>query len=158
MFDEKFWLAIAFLAFAILFIKYVLPHLLKNIDNKSREIAKELLDAKEAKEKALALLEASKKHLDDAMKASEKLISEAEIESRKLFEEAKAAAEAEIAKKMQAVQDRIKFEEERVVREMKVKIISSAISAVQADMQNTKKDRLDNLIKKSANDISKVIH
>ena len=52
MFNEKFWLAIAFLTFVGLIIKYVGPKITKSLDQKSKEIAEEILAAKEMKEKA----------------------------------------------------------------------------------------------------------
>ena len=61
MLDEKFWLAIAFTAFAILIVKYVWPLLAKSIDSKSKAIAEEILAAKKMKEKAQKLLDEAEK-------------------------------------------------------------------------------------------------
>ena len=61
MFNEKFWLAIAFLSFVALCIKYVLPKINKALDTKSKKIAEDILMAKKLREQAEKLLEEAKR-------------------------------------------------------------------------------------------------
>ena len=71
MFNEKFWLAIAFTSFVLLILKYVRPLIIKALDNKSKQIAEEILAAKEMKEKALRLLERAEKSYEDSINFSQ---------------------------------------------------------------------------------------
>ncbi len=158
MFDEKFWLAIAFFVFAALIIRHVMPIIMKQLDSKSKQIAEELLAAKEMKENAARLLENAKKRYEESAAYANQLIKDSAVEAQKYFEESLKAAETEIAKKMTAVENRIKQEQESAVREMKVKIIEGALAAVHGSLQNVQKDKSDILIKKSVNDLSKMVH
>lgn len=127
MFNEKFWLAVAFLGFATLVIKYVSPRIIKALDAKSKKIAEEILAAKELKEKAIKLLERAEKYYQESERFAQKLVKDAEAESQKFVAEAKRLLEDEVNKKTAASLTRIKLEEESAIREMKVKIIASAM-------------------------------
>ena len=158
MFDERFWLAVAFFSFLFLVIKHVAPIIAKQLDSKSKQIAEELLAAKEAKEKAEKILAASEARYQEAIVFADKLIKDSSIEAQKYFDHALKLAETEIAKKMVAVENRIKHEQESAVREIKVKIIDSALRVVQDNLQHIQKNQSDNLIKKAVSDVSKLVH
>ncbi len=156
--DEKFWLAIAFLGFVALLIKYVLPMISAKLGEATKNIAKELEEAKSMKEKAQKLLEESEKRFEEASKLAEKTIKESAAEAQKFLDEARKNIEIEVNKKTEALLTRIKFEEEKAVREMKVQIITMALGNIQSNLQNSDKNRANNLIKKSIDDINKIIH
>jgi len=158
MLNEKFWLAIAFLSFIILSIKYVWPKLSQALDNKSKQIAEEILAAKELKEKAQKLLASAEKYLIESEQLSKKLLQDAESETAKFIETAKKNAEAEIAKISSAAVARVKVEEEIAIREVKVHIISSAIKNLSDNVKNMDKKQQEHLIKQSTEDFSKLIH
>ncbi len=158
MIDEKFWLAIAFLTFVGLVVKKVAPIIAKNLDLKSKEIAEELLAAKELKGQAARILAEAEKRYSEAVSFGASIIQDSANEAQKYLEEARKNAEAEIAKKMVAVQNRIKHEEEQAVREIKIKIINSAMQMVQNSLQNVQKSQSNALIKRAADDVSKLVH
>ncbi len=156
--DEKFWLAIAFLGFVALLIKYVLPMISAKLGEATKNIAKELEEARSMKEKAQKLLEESEKRFEEASKLAEKTIKESAAEAQKFLDEARKNIEIEVNKKTEALLTRIKFEEEKAVREMKVQIITMALGNIQSNLQNSDKNRANNLIKKSIDDINKIVH
>ncbi len=156
--DEKFWLAIAFLGFVALLIKYVLPMISAKLGEATKNIAKELEEARSMKEKAQKLLEESEKRFEEASKLAEKTIKESAAEAQKFLDEARKNIEIEVNKKTEALLTRIKFEEEKAVREMKVQIITMALGNIQSNLQNSDKNRANNLIKKSIDGINKIIH
>lgn len=158
MFDEKFWLAIAFIGFLIAILKYVMPSLTKGLDEKSKQIAKDLLEAKEMKEKAKLYLAEAEKQYKEAIEFSDKLIKDSAVEAQKLLTDANQAAKTEITKKMTALDNRIKQEEENAVREIKTKIINLAVQSLTSNLGSAKKENHDNSLKNSLNDISKLIH
>ena len=158
MFDERFWLAIAFFSFVLLVVKHVLPIITKQLDSKSQQVAEELLAAKEMKESAARMLAASEERYKEAVIFADKLVKDSVIEAQKYFDEALKLAEVEIAKKMTAVENRIKQEQESAVREIKVKIIDSALRAVQDNLQNVQKSQSNGLISRAVNDVSKLVH
>jgi ATP synthase F0 subunit b len=148
MFDEKFWLAIAFLAFAILLAKYVWPHIAKALDANSRKIAEDLLAAKEMKEKAEKLLKDAEKFLQESEAFATKLTSDAENEASKIAEDAQNALEEEIKKKTDSAISRIKTEEGRMTREIKIQIVNSAIDQLSQGSNFNSADQ-EKLIEKS---------
>lgn len=158
MFDERFWLAIAFFGFVILIIKHVAPIITKQLDAKSKEIAEELLAAKEMKEKAEKVLAIAQERHTESLAFSEQIIKDASVEAQKYFDEALKLAESEIAKKMTAVENRIKQEQESAIREMKIKIIGSAMHSVENNLQNVQKNQSDTLVNKAIDDISKLVN
>ncbi len=157
-FDEKFWLAIAFLVFVGVIIKYLMPSIKLSLENKSKEIAQNLLEAKEMKERAQQLLVDAKNNFQETITYCEKLTADAEIEAKNLLSDIQNQASLEIEKKMAALNMRLKSEEENAVREMKAKIIHEAMDATRAELKNIKKENIENSIKKSLADIGKIIH
>lgn len=156
--DEKFWLAIAFFAFFAALIKYVWPIISNNLKKQSELISKELNDAKEMKETAQRILLETQMQYNKAIKDAEKILENAKIEADKILLTSKNSLEEEVSKKITALNNRIKSEEERVVRDMKAKIISFAIQTISSSSQNIDKSRASNVLKRSIEDISKVIH
>jgi len=156
--DEKFWLAIAFLGFVVLMIKYVLPIIVVKLSQGVQNIANELAQAKEMKERAQKLLAEAQNRNEESVALAEKTIKESAIEAQKFLDEAKRNIENEVNKKTEALLNRIKSEEEKMVREMKVQIINIALQNIQANLQNIDKNRANNLVKKSIEDIDKIIH
>ena len=84
MFDEKFWLALAFLAFLTLLIKFVFPKLTKILDGKSKKIAEDILEAKKLREGAQKLLEEAQAFHKHSIEHSQKIITDAIEEAKKI--------------------------------------------------------------------------
>ncbi len=158
MFDEKFWLAIAFFTFIALIFKYAFPLILAQLDAKSKQIAEEILAAKEAKEKAKYLLESAERHYQEAVAFADKLLKDSATESQKFLIESQKALESEIAKKMDSLNMRIKQEQDMALREMKTVIIASAIKKIEQNLQNAQKNQLDSAVRKAADNINKMVH
>lgn len=144
MFDEKFYLALAFLTFLGLILKFVWPNLSKSLDENSKKIAEELLAAKELKERAEKLLKDAEKFYQDSLLYAEKMASDAQTESRQITELARLEVDQEIKKKTDAAIARVKLEEERLVRELKLKIVENAIAEISQnlDFDNSEQEKL----------------
>jgi F0F1-type ATP synthase membrane subunit b/b' len=87
MFNEKFWLAIAFFSFLGLLIKFVFPKIAKNLDAQSKKIAEDILEAKKLREGAQKLLEEAQVFHKHSIEHSQKIITDA-IEEANLSKEA----------------------------------------------------------------------
>jgi len=156
-FDEKFWLAIAFFSFFALVIKYAWPLIRKALDNSSKKIAEEILTAKEMKEAAEKLfIEAQQLH-EDAVSFSKKLIKDTEDEVQKLANESEKLLEEEVAKRKKIALDRIRFEEEFAIRELKSKIVNSALGKLANELNLNKEDH-EKLVEKAVNNLGKTVH
>ena len=136
-------------------IKYVVPLIIKMIDAKSQKIAEDLREASKMRLEAEKLLKKSKEYYDYHIKKSDQLIKDAAIESEKLIENYKIAVEDEISKKIDVANERIKTEEGRVIRDIKSKIIESAIIAIENNLEQVADDdALDDVAKNSISQIS----
>jgi F-type H+-transporting ATPase subunit b len=155
MFDEKFWLAIAFISFVTLIAKYVWPFLAKSLDETSKKIAQELLAAKTMKEKAEKLLAGAEKFYQESLAHADKLRIDAENEAKKLIESAQNELNAEIKKKTDAAIARVKLEEERLLREIKLQIVNSAINEISQNLNFDAKEQ-EKIIEKSIANLQRI--
>lgn len=156
-FDEKFWLAIAFFSFAALIIKYALPLIRKALDDSSEKIAKEILDAKEMRQNAEKILENAEQLYKDAISFSEKLIKDTEDEVQKIAAESEKLLVDELERRRATALARIKIEEETAIRELKVKIVDSALKKLSSELDLNKEGQAK-LIDKALNNFGKTVH
>lgn len=156
-FDEKFWLAIAFFAFLLLLAKYVFPTISKSLGNKSQDIAKELLEAKELKEKAAKLLEAADQYHKESQNFAKKLLEDAQKEADKFLQDAQASIAKDLEKKTAAAKVRIQYAEENALKQVQRSIIASAINEIQKEAEaGLNKEQSDYIIKEAAKTFEKI--
>ncbi|MBP7709593.1 MAG: hypothetical protein KA100_00800 [Rickettsiales bacterium] len=157
--DPKFWLAIAFVTFIALVVKFAKAAILKSLEAKSKAIAEEILAAKEMKERAAALLAKAEKYAKDSEGFAAKLLKDAEDEAKKFATEATKMMESEITKKTAASVERIKMEEVIAIREIKSRIVNSAIADLSQNIsKELNAESHDQLVTKALGDFEKVIH
>jgi len=158
MFNEKFWLAIAFVAFLALLLKFARTAITKSLDDKSKAIAEEILAAKDLKEKAIKLLAQAEKFSSESSSYAQKLIKDAENEAQKFLAEAQKSVEDEVAKKTAAAFERIKQEEAITIRDIKSRIISSALQAAEnGAMKNLNETQNETVLAKATQDLSSAL-
>jgi F-type H+-transporting ATPase subunit b len=153
--DPKFWLAVSFSIFVLLMIKFVMPLIIKALDGKVKQIADDIKQAEKMKAEAQKLLKDAQRYYEDSVKQSDLLIKDAQDESKKIIKDYKTAVESEIDKKISSASERIKAQEDRVVREIKTKIVESAVEAIQDNFTKIADDKsLDEATKNSINQIN----
>lgn len=136
MFDEKFWLALAFFSFLAILIKYVFPSINKTLDNNARKIADDILQAKNMRESAQRLLEEAHVFHKHSIDQAQKILSDAVFEANKIQENAQKTLDEQIEKMSQTALNRIKSEEEIAIRQIKTHIVEQSI----AEFSNLKFD------------------
>ena len=150
MLNEKFWLAIAFFSFVAITLKKFAPNIAKALDNKSKEIAQDILFAKEARVEAEKILANAKEIHVNAIENAKKLITDADDEAKILLKNAQEILNQEIARMTALASQRIKNEEESTIRQIKTKILYSALSQLQDSSKMNNEDHhkiIDNSIK-----------
>lgn len=157
MFNEKFFLALAFFAFVFLVKRYAWPLIAKNLDNKSQKIAEDILAAKDLREKAEKILARAELQYQESLKSAEKILAEAEIEVQKFLADSQKLLEAEIDRKTTSTLERIKVEESVALREIKEQIVISATKIFTENLKNIDNTSQDRLIDKAIEDFSKII-
>lgn len=155
MFNEKFWLALAFFTFIGFVIKIFGKKVTSALDNKSKSIAQEIITAKEARKKAEELLAQSEILYQQSIENAKKLVNDAEVEANKLMQHAQEVLNIEINKMARLASQRIKSEEESAIREIKTKIVLGAIQQLQ-DKTIINKDDHSRIIEKSIKNFERV--
>lgn len=154
MFDEKFWLAIAFFSFLGLLIKFVFPKIAKNLDAQSKKIAEDILEAKKLRESAQKLLEEAQTFHKHSVEHSQKIITDAIEEAKRIEINSKKTLEDQIKKASDIAMERLKSEEESAIRQVKINIINEAIEQFSAI--KFRDDEQNKIIEKALEKISKI--
>ncbi|MDA7705335.1 ATP synthase F0 subunit B [Rickettsiales bacterium] len=156
--DPKFWLSLSFLSFLILTIKFIWPFILSKIDSRLKEVFDSVDLAEKSLKESEKLLSDAEKLYKNAIKSSKNLLLDADKEAQSLIIRSQKLVEEEIDKKLIAVQNRIKQEEEKLIRDLKSKIITSAVEAIEKDSLKFKSEMEEDLIIDSIDNLSAKIH
>lgn len=143
MFNEQFWLAIAFAIFVAAFVKYALPTIISSLDSKSKQIADNFAKAQYARQQAEKLLVEAQECYKEAQLAAKKILSDAENQVQKLYQSSQEELEDEIKRRTDATIDRIKTEEENSIRKIKTRIVLSVIGSVEKSISSQKQEIKD---------------
>jgi len=158
IFDEKFWLAVAFVVFILLVLKLAGKTILNLLDAKSNLVKKTIDDAKKAKEEAEKLLENAKKYNKESKSYADKLIAEATKEADKLAQEAKEEIESEITKKTATALKRIEVEQEIAIKEVKKRIVKTALETLSKSFKSDITDKeQEKLLTKANSDLEEIL-
>lgn len=130
MFNEKFWLAVIFISFIALVIKFFLPKIKNNLNSQVQEIELAVNNAKTQLEQAKQQLELSQEKLILIEKENIELINEAKEAAENIIEQAKINAQIEYQKKILNIVDRFEQEQEQILTNLKKEIIIEAFNDV----------------------------
>ena len=130
MFDESFFVALAFATVIAAFLYLKLPQrLLAALDAKSAEIANELDEARRLREEAEALLADYETRRKSAEQQAEEIVTEARETAQRLAEEARVAMQVQLARRTQQAESKIARAEEQLVGEVRAAITRLAVDA-----------------------------
>jgi F-type H+-transporting ATPase subunit b len=130
MFDESFFVALAFFTVIGAFVYFGLPKkLMQSLDEKSTEIADELEHARTLRseaEKVLADYEAQRKQ---AEKQAEEIVAQAKLSAERTASEAREAMQSAMERRTAQAESKIKRAEELLQKEVRSAIASLAVDA-----------------------------
>ena len=130
MFDESFFVALAFATVIAAFLYLKLPQrLLAALDAKSAEIASELDEARRLREEAEALLADYETRRKSSEKQAEEIVTEARETAQRLAEEARVSMQAQLERRTQQAENKIARAEEQLVGEVRAAISRLAVDA-----------------------------
>ena len=130
MFDESFFVALAFATVVAAFLYLKLPQrLLAALDAKSAEIANELEQARKLREEAQALLANYETRRKAADQQAEVILTEARETAQRLAEESRTAMQAQLERRTLQAESKIARAEEQLVGEVRVAITQLAVDA-----------------------------
>ena len=131
MFDESFFVAVAFVTVIGAFVYLRLPQrVVQMLDDKAAEIKAELDEARQLHEAAAKLLADYEAQGKQTQKQAEEIIAEAVQTAKRTAEEAHKAMQAQLQTRTAQAQQRIARAEAELVKEIRATITDLAIEAV----------------------------
>ncbi|MES1989750.1 MAG: ATP F0F1 synthase subunit B [Pseudomonadota bacterium] len=156
----EFWVAVSFFLFVAMILYYKVPAMVTAaLDKRAADIAKELDEARRLREEAEALLASYKRRQAEAMQEADAIIAQAKVEAERLAEETRTAMEAQVVRRQQVAEDKIRQAETTAIAEVRAAAAEVAINAARAviaDKVDTAKD--STLIEKSISELATKLH
>lgn len=123
------WVAISFLIFMALFVRYALPMILSGLDGRAAKIKEQLEQAKKLREEAEALLVSYKQKQKDMLAEAEKTLANAKVEVERMKQRAEVELKASIERRTEQANEKIARMEKEAVDQVREHIVDVAISA-----------------------------
>lgn len=154
--DETGWVAVAFVAFALLFLFKVWPKIAEALDGRTKAIEEQLRQAAELKEEAQAILAESERKAAEAEQAAKDMIETAKADSKQMIVNAEQEIEKEIEEKTSLAKQKIKRAEAQAIDNVRDQAVDAAIAAAAELIQKevSKGSKKDALVKDSLKVIS----
>lgn len=127
--DPAFWVAMGFVIFMALFLKYLLPKVTAGLDTRAAKIREQLEQAEKLRKEAEALLASYKKQQKDMQKQAKEILAGAEKDAKTIREKAAEELKSAVARRRAQAEENIKRAEEDAVREIKKQLVDVATEA-----------------------------
>ncbi|MFT9435629.1 F0F1 ATP synthase subunit B [Acetobacter syzygii] len=127
--EPRFWTAVAFFLFFILFGRKIWAPLATALDGRAERIRADLDEAARLRREAEQMLEDATRERETALAEARALVEHSLAEASRIAEDAKREAEAVAARREQMARDRIAASERSAVREVRQVAIDVAVQA-----------------------------
>ena len=157
MFDSSFFVAVSFLIFVGLVVYLGLPKIIINaLDQRSKDIKKELDEARNLREEAQKILAKEKKNLDKAEEDAKILLSKAEIKVNEMTELAERNLKEDIERKKKIAEMKIEQAKSEALSDVKSKITELSFEITKDYLlNNIDKEISDKIVSDSITEIKK---
>jgi F-type H+-transporting ATPase subunit b len=130
MFDETFWVAVAFAAFVGVIVYLKVPAMItKALDERAERIRRELDEARRLREEAQALYAEYQRKQRNALKEAEDIVAHARAEVEHMRETAEAELRASLARRAALAETKIAQAEAAAVKDVRDMAVDVAIAA-----------------------------
>lgn len=129
--DASGWVFIAFVIFALIFLKFVKGPLLAKIDARIASIKKELETAENLRIEAQELLAQYQRKHRDAMDEAEEILTQAKEHAKKIREQTEIDMAAVQERREKQLQERLARIEENAVQEIKSYAVDLSVKAAE---------------------------
>jgi len=131
--DAEFWVAVAFVIFIALLVKFgAFKMLLGELDKRGERIASELDEAKRLRADAEALLASYEKRRHEAETEAAAIIAQAKVEAERLAKEAETKLADFVARRQKSAEEKIAQAETEAAREVRNAAAEAAIGVSEA--------------------------
>jgi F-type H+-transporting ATPase subunit b len=155
IYEPETWVAIAFLIFVGILVKFGVPDLLfKTLDDRSARIKAELDEALKLRKEAEGVLAEYRRRQGEAEKTAEAIILNARAEADRLAAEAQIKAEEFIARRTKMAENKIAQAEAQALADVRAAAADVAIAAAEAMLvQTTRGDAAEALVAQGIGDL-----
>ncbi len=157
--DPAFWVAVAFVAFVGVMVKFAYGQIVGKLDDRADGIKSELEEALKLREEAQAMLAGYQRKQRDAVAEAEDIVAQAKAEAERMAKEAEAALEVEMKRRTDTALEKIAQAEAQVVQEVRNTAIEVAVAAAgKLIAENVDGDKARSLIDQSISDLDGKLH
>ena len=158
MFDQAFWVLIAFVIFVSISFRSAKKLIISGLDRRTEEIKKRLQEAENIRNEAKEIVDVNIKKLETAKKEVTTILSEANKEAEMQKKKALENLNNSMERNKDQLQDRIQKNEKETIEKLKRIISTISISASESFLKNNIDEKLHNrLIENSLSELPKKI-
>ena len=158
MFDQAFWVLIAFVIFVSISFRSAKKLIILALDRRTEEIKKRLQEAENIRNEAKEIVGVNIKKLETAKKEVTTILSEANKEAEMQKKKALENLNNSMERNKDQLQDRIQKNEKETIEKLKRIISTISISASESFLKNNIDEKLHNrLIENSLSELPKKI-
>ena len=158
MFDQAFWVLIAFVIFVSISFRSAKKLIILALDRRTEEIKKRLQEAENIRNEAKEIVGVNIKKLETAKKEVAAILSEANKEAEMQKKKALENLNNSMERNKDQLQDRIQKNEKETIEKLKRIISTISISASESFLKNNIDEKLHNrLIENSLSELPKKI-
>ena len=159
MFNETFWVGLAFVIFIVAVFRPVSRKMGAALDARAARIRAEIEEAQALREEAQKTLAEYKRKQRDALKEAEAILDHAKVEAARLGEQAERDLEAALERREQAAVEKIAQAEAQALQEVRDQAIEMALAATaKLISDNLDKGRADEMVDQAIRDLSGKLH
>jgi F-type H+-transporting ATPase subunit b len=153
--DPEFWVALAFLIFVGILIKFGVPKMVfSSLDERGDRIKQALDEAHRLRSEAQAVLVQYQKKREEAEKEAQAIIVSARVEAERLAGEAKGKVEEFIARRTKMAESKIAQAEAQALADVRAAAADAAVAAAEKILvQTTHGAAAESLIAKGIGDL-----
>ena len=129
MFDASFWVAVAFVAFVGILVRFSYGRIVGALDARAARIENEIEEAKRLREEARQLLASYQRRHRDAVKEAEEIVEQAKTDAERMAAQAAADLEAEIRRRTDLAHAKIARAEAQVIEDVRDMAVDAAVRA-----------------------------
>jgi F-type H+-transporting ATPase subunit b len=157
--DPTFWVAVAFVVFAVLMVWKARKPVLDGIDARAERIKAELDEAQRLREEAQKTLAEYKRKQRDAAKEAEDLLANARHEAELLRKQAEKDLAETLARREKAALDKIAQAEAHAVQDVRAQAVDIAMAATAKLLsENVDPQRDQAMVNQAIKDLGQKLH
>jgi len=141
--NPKNWVALGFVLFVALFIKKILPMVVKALDARRARIEEQLAQAQRLREEAEALLVHYQQKQKEMLAEAEQMLADTKAEITRLKARAEEELKASLERRSAQASERIARIDKEATDAVRAHLVNVAVKATELLMKETLKDRAE---------------